>query len=628
MKNLMKLVEIARLTRWFAKNLGVDTIRKERVYLDLAQSLTLTDASYWIQVLFAAGIATLGLVLNSPAVIIGAMLISPLMGSILASGLALATGDVILALRAIVNLILSCGLAIALAFLVVLILPAKEMTSEIMARTQPNLLDLIIALFSGAVGAVAICKEAKGVITSVPGVSIAVALMPPLCVVGYGIGTAVTFNAETGFAVARGGGLLFFTNLVAITFMAMLVFLALNIDADPVRDGVRIWRETDRESIWVQSLVDKLPASGRLKHIGGLRSRLLLIVMTILVISVPLNRSYSQLSSEISYKQQQNRLRSAATEIWQKNFAGFEDGKARSYISQLSFQERERKLVAQLQVVTSKVYTEAERSQYQQLLAVKLQRSLDSIGLNLIQIPTASGDLLQRLSEASKPAPPPTTAQLQSGFLESAKLAIESLRLPPPARLVSYEASTSPVAPLKMQITYLSERDIDRDGQAVLIEDIRRQLDYPTAEVTFARLAPILATVTFELDRSQIPSDQTKLLDRIIRAMQQNPTLQIELQAGQTPSEIGTLAQDRSLAIQNYLQTQWQIQPVGPGTQNERRYLAKTELATTPTVRLQTTIESLQNASTTDPINAGEPNKNNDSKSHVLSTIEETIGSP
>ncbi len=78
--DLMKTID--RLTRWFAKNLGVDTIRKERVYLDLAQSATLADANYWIQVLFAAGIATLGLVLNSPAVIIGAMLISPLIGSI------------------------------------------------------------------------------------------------------------------------------------------------------------------------------------------------------------------------------------------------------------------------------------------------------------------------------------------------------------------------------------------------------------------------------------------------------------------------------------------------------------------------------------------------------------------
>lgn len=123
MQKLMILEAIGSLGGWFARNIGVNNVRKEQVYLDIAQSVTLTDASYWIQVLFAAGIATLGLVLNSPAVIIGAMLISPLMGSILANGLALATGDVVLALRAILNLILSCALAIAFAVLLVLILP-------------------------------------------------------------------------------------------------------------------------------------------------------------------------------------------------------------------------------------------------------------------------------------------------------------------------------------------------------------------------------------------------------------------------------------------------------------------------------------------------------------------------
>ncbi|NJR32626.1 MAG: DUF389 domain-containing protein [Chamaesiphon sp. CSU_1_12] len=255
------LLAIARARSWFAWNLGVDRERKEEVYLDIARSVTLTDSSYWLQVLFSAGIATLGLVLNSPAVIIGAMLISPLMGSILANGLALAAGDVILAVRAIFNLILSCTLAIAFAILLVSILPFKEMTSEILARTQPNLLDLGVALFSGAVGAVAICKEVKGVATSIPGVSIAVALMPPLCVVGYGIGIAVNASPGNGLQVARGGGLLFFTNLVAITFAAMMVFLALNIDIEPVRESVRAWRATDRESTWVQSLAERIPAA-------------------------------------------------------------------------------------------------------------------------------------------------------------------------------------------------------------------------------------------------------------------------------------------------------------------------------------------------------------------------------
>lgn len=589
MPRLRILATFARLSRWFAQNLGVSNLRKEQVYLDIADSVTLTDASYWIQVLFAAGIATLGLVLNSPAVIIGAMLISPLMGSILANGLALATGDVILALRAIFNLVLSCGLAITFAIVLVLILPFKEMTSEILARTQPNLLDLVIAMFSGAVGAVAICKEAKGVATSIPGVSIAVALMPPLCVVGYGIGMAVSFSPGNGLAVARGGGLLFFTNLVAITFMAMVVFLALHIDTNTVRDRVRTWRQSDSESIWIQSLVDRMPASGRFKHIGSLPSRLLLIVMTIFLISIPLNQSYSQLRSEIEQKQQENQLRNGATEIWQKNFGNFADGKVRSYISQLSFQQQNRKLLAQLQVVTSQVYTEAEREKYKQLLSLKLRRPLESIGVNLIQIPIASNDLLPTVSEKIKPVLPPTIAQLQSSFLSSVDSALDSLILPLPAQLVSYEASTSPVTPLKIQIVYFSQRDLDRDGKALLVQEIRRQLNYPTAQVKFNRIAPIAVTVTFVLNQSKIGPDQIQLVDRFAQNLQKHPTLQIEMTSGQDPSEIGSSAQERSRAIRSYLQTKWQI--------GSDRYMIKTATVTKPIVQLKTTVRLPQNPS-------------------------------
>jgi uncharacterized hydrophobic protein (TIGR00271 family) len=111
-------------------------------------------------------------------------------------------------MRSLLNLLLSCLVAISFAVLLVTLLPFKEITSEILARTRPNILDLVIALFSGAVGSVAICKEPRGVATSIPGVAIAVALMPPLCVVGYGIGVAISVNSTQGLQVASGGGLL------------------------------------------------------------------------------------------------------------------------------------------------------------------------------------------------------------------------------------------------------------------------------------------------------------------------------------------------------------------------------------------------------------------------------------
>lgn len=121
---------VSSLRNWFASNLGVDAERKSEIYLDISKSATLQDTSYWLQILFSAGIAMLGMVLNSTAVVIGAMLISPLMGPILAGGLALASGDIILGGRAVVNLVLSCALAVGFAMLLVVLLPFKEVTNE------------------------------------------------------------------------------------------------------------------------------------------------------------------------------------------------------------------------------------------------------------------------------------------------------------------------------------------------------------------------------------------------------------------------------------------------------------------------------------------------------------------
>jgi uncharacterized hydrophobic protein (TIGR00271 family) len=588
-RNQSLLFAIARLQKWLSWNLGVSPARKEEIYLDIVQSVTLTDVSYWMQVLFSAGIATLGLALNSPAVIIGAMLISPLMGSILANGLALAAGDIILALRALLNLILSCTVAIVFAFLLVSLLPFKELTSEILARTRPNLLDLGIALFSGTVGAIVLCKKPQGIATSIPGVSIAVALMPPLCVVGYGIGIAVSLNSVTGFQVARGGGLLFFTNLVTITFMAMLVFLGLHIDIPSVKERIREWRQQDPESIQVQRLLELVPASQRLKKVGSLPGRLLMILLTILLVSLPLNQSLDQLRSEIVSKQQENRLSSAATAVWQKNFASLPTGEKLSYISQLSLKSQDKQLRLQLQVVTSKVYTDADRQRYIQLLAKRLGRSAASISLNLVQIPTTSSELLHRIpEELASPSPPPTIAELQTRFLQGIETALRPFSLPAPAQWVSYEVTTSPVNPLRIQLAYLSWRDIDGDGQVVLRQTIRNQLNDPTAEITFQRITPITERISFAVNQSSLTPDQTRLLNRVGQLLQQYPPLQVALTAPEAPSEIGDgiHGKARSLAIRTYLQTKWQISP--------ERCIFRTGTDLNSGVSLETVIPTLQ----------------------------------
>lgn len=163
--------------------------------------------SYAFMLVIAAGIASIGLLLDSPAVIIGAMLVSPLMGPIVGSGFALATIDVDLGRRAARALLIGALVAVGVAMAITALSPVTEPTAEILARTRPSLFDLAVAIFSGAAGAYALVRGQGGAIV---GVAIATALMPPLAVVGYGLAT-------WQWGIARGAMLLFVTNMCAIS---------------------------------------------------------------------------------------------------------------------------------------------------------------------------------------------------------------------------------------------------------------------------------------------------------------------------------------------------------------------------------------------------------------------------
>jgi uncharacterized hydrophobic protein (TIGR00271 family) len=567
------------LRDWFAKSLGVRPQRKEEIYIDISRSATLLDPSYWLQILFAAGIATLGLILNSPAVIIGAMLISPLMGPILAAGLALATGDIILGLRAIVNLALSCMVAVAFAVTLVALLPFKEMTGEIAARTQPNTLDLVVALFSGAIGSIATCKEAKGIVTSIPGVAIAVALMPPLCVVGYGIGIAFSLNGGEGLRIASGGGLLFLTNLVAITFTAMIVFLALHIDIREVKKQVRRWRAEDKESNWVRELFGHVPLPERVRKIGSLPGRFLIIIVPFLALLFPLNESFNRLRREITQQQQENRIRQVATDLWQQNFARLASGEPRSYIDQLSVSEQEGRIALYLRVFTGKPCTSAERAEYTRLVSARLATPPQAVALQLVEIPTASDELMARAREERRVETPPTVAQLQASFLQGVESALEGLRLPQPARLVSYRVMTAADAPVDIAVAYLSEREIGPDAQSLIAEEIKARLDFPSSNVRLIWIEEALSLPPFGRNQSEIREPATALIDRVGSTLRQYPILGIEVNTGTANAEREEMARERGEAISDYLVSKW-------GVAQERILLSSTDVGQTAEIRM------------------------------------------
>jgi uncharacterized hydrophobic protein (TIGR00271 family) len=186
------------------------------------------DTDFFVMMGLAAIIATYGLLQGSTAVIIGAMLVAPLFTPILANSLAIVQGDIRLLRLAVEAALKGIVLAIGLAVILTVLTPLRTVTVEISSRTSPNLFDLAVALASGAAGAYAVAR--KDVATALPGVAIAAALVPPLCVIGIGI-------ALTDPNVTWGGTLLFTTNLIAITLAASVTLLLLGFrpSANPER---------------------------------------------------------------------------------------------------------------------------------------------------------------------------------------------------------------------------------------------------------------------------------------------------------------------------------------------------------------------------------------------------------
>ena len=193
-------------------NVLPDKGSEKEVVKQITDGINFQGANLWV-LIFAIFIASLGLNVNSIAVIIGAMLISPLMGPIIGMGLAIGIADLSLFRQSMKNYLVSTFISVITAMTYFTISPITEAQSELLARTSPTLYDVLIALFGGAAGILAISTKGKNNV--LPGVAIATALMPPLCTAGYGL--AVHSNSYF-----FGAFYLYFINTVFIAFTTCL----------------------------------------------------------------------------------------------------------------------------------------------------------------------------------------------------------------------------------------------------------------------------------------------------------------------------------------------------------------------------------------------------------------------
>lgn len=555
------LIKIARFWRrfrdQFAAALDVSTDRKVELYVELSKSAGLRDVVYWLQIIFSAGIATLGLILNSSAVIIGAMLISPLMGPILSAGLSLASGDLILAIRSSANLILSTLAPIVFAVILVAILPYKDITPEIDARTAPNLLDLVIALFSGAIGSIATCRQVRGVVTSIPGVAIAVALMPPLCVIGFGIGVAISIGGGAGLSIAGGGTLLFLTNLVAITFTAMLVFIALRIDTSKVREKVDLWKSTDRENLFWRKLFSNFPSLEKARQIRSFSLRILMILLPLLLISIPLSRSFAIFQEQIATKQAQNRIATVARDIWtNKGYAVGADGNVRSYLDELRVEFEGDSARLFMRVFDNVPYTQEERTEFVRRVAAELNRDPETLSLQLIEIPTSAREKFSPVIETTPT--PLTVLQTQTAYLQKISSAVEKLELPGPAQMVDYSISIRPGSITNFQLTYLSPRDIEPDGKSLLLAELRRRLSIPNLSLSFNRISSEVESISFRRNTAELTEESAERLRSAAGSLQAHSVLRLRLMIKATEPE-KELAESRLAAVKKIYSEEFMI---------------------------------------------------------------------
>ena len=199
------------------------SIEERRIIIADVQDDSKANFDYMILVALSSSIATLGLLSNSPAVIIGAMVVAPLMSPILAIGLATTTGAKKLLKEALLTLLVGALLSIVISVLLTWIndklpfISLHQIPGEVLSRTRSSPVDLTIAIAGGLAAAYAITRPKLS--AALPGVAIATALMPPVCTIGIGL-------ALQNWQVASGAGLLFITNAVAIAFASGLVFLA------------------------------------------------------------------------------------------------------------------------------------------------------------------------------------------------------------------------------------------------------------------------------------------------------------------------------------------------------------------------------------------------------------------
>jgi uncharacterized hydrophobic protein (TIGR00271 family) len=454
-----------------SEKLGVGEWDRTAIYRESANTATDNRLPYWAVLTLSGAIATLGLALDSSAVVIGAMLVAPLLAPVVGLALSLAIGDGRLAVQTGAIVLGSTIAVILVGAALTAALPFHTITLEISARTRPTTLDLAIAVFSGLVGAVVTVARRSRLSAAIPGVAIAVALIPPLAVAGFGVGVG-------RFDLIRGSLLLYVANLAGIVLSGMMVFLLVGMHRPDVLESARTWHR-DAQPHGIAAWAERIRWVRSLGVFRSVWARVGLVFAFAVLLGLPLSESLAQITREARVERA---VRTAEQEVFD------EPGRASVLGRQVVIGPGGTQVY--LRVATTEWFGLEERDEFERSAST---RAGEPVRLSLEQLP-ARGDDLEQLAaliprQSPRPVqpPPPPPATRLADLLDSARdrldQAMQVLALPAAVEVVDTELAVDRAGRAAVRLTYTAPQPMAEQAEEMLVRQLRRAVDLPELEL-------------------------------------------------------------------------------------------------------------------------------------------------
>lgn len=503
--------EPSQLEEAAGEQLGVNRWDRPLIFRETADAAVDNGLPYWLVLVLSGAIATLGLALDSSAVVIGAMLVAPLLAPIMGLSLAMAVGDSRLAVQCFAVVGGSLVAVVATAAGLTALLPFRAVTLEISSRIHPTTLDLGVAVCSGLVGAVVTVARGHRLSAAIPGVAVAVALIPPLAVTGFGM--AAGWRTD----VIWGALLLLGANLAGIVLSGVLVFLLVGMHRSDVVDAAREWHGGAAPN-GVARLVCRLPVLSRAGRFGSAFGRAGLVLGFVVALGIPLTAALKEVVREA-------RVRRAVTEA-----VALLEGEGTTSVLGRQVEIGSDSTVARIRVATT-VGVSSEAREAARRRASELAG--EPVSLRLEQLPASAGDAsaLQAILRGGadrRTGDEATWPETVARAREALEGAAWSLPFPdgtePIGVVLALGGGGTGAGADSVEVAYLAASPLEPQAVEVLGGALRRAVGHPELRTSFEWAGPAVLT----LERPY-----TAALDSLIAMLGRYPALRVRL-AGAT----------------------------------------------------------------------------------------------